>query len=122
MGVAMGGRIKQAVVEDEEPDIWNWKAARTVNIQIINAVAFRAVTGLSPPISPLSFTRHFVKGIPGTPEPAFVKQLTGTTDRLLSVKSVNELDWEHGAALGVTLDGKSVILCVCCEVNICDSV
>jgi len=122
MGIAVGGTIKQAITEDKSPHFWNWKAARTVNIQIINTVAFQAVTGLSPPLSQLSFTRQFVKGVPGTQEPASIKESMKTIDRLQYVKSVNELDWERGAALGVLLDGKSVVLCVCCEANICDSV
>jgi len=40
MGFAMGAKAKQITYKDRNPDIWNWEAARTINIQIINAVAF----------------------------------------------------------------------------------
>ena len=120
MGLSMGGHIRQRIYEDERVDIWNWKSARTINVQIINTVAFRAVTNLYPPISPISFTRHRVKGVPGTPEPASVA-VDCDSDRLELVKSMNQVDWDRGAALGVTLNGRKIILCVCCEDSICDS-
>ena len=121
MGVAMGGRIKQTIMEDEGRGVWNWDATRTVNIQIISSVAFQAVTGLAPPISPICLPECLSQSIPATPEPAQSRELALHPDRLSTVKSVNDLDWEHGTSVSMTLDGNTIILCVCCESNICDS-
>ncbi|PVH83912.1 hypothetical protein DL98DRAFT_90748 [Cadophora sp. DSE1049] len=121
MGVSMGGRLKQLVLEDKSSGIWNWKAARTINIQIINAIAFRAVTRLCPPISPFSYIHHSAIEVTATSKPASLRPGAISRNLLLSGKSVNELDWDKGAAVGVTIDGKSVAFCVCCETSICES-
>ncbi|KAK5174666.1 uncharacterized protein LTR77_001748 [Saxophila tyrrhenica] len=119
MGVALGGEFKQSVFEDQSTHIWNWKAARLVNIQILNSIAFQAVTGLRPPLSPLFFGDLQLKTVARVPEPATVT--TKAMERLQSVKAINELDWERGAAVGVHVDGETVVLCVCCEIRICDN-
>jgi hypothetical protein len=121
MGVAMGGQIKQTIVEDDSPRVWDWKATRCVNIQVINAVAFHAVTGLAPPLSPLFLTYPVTKSIPATPEPAYLKGSVQELEPLFSVKTINDLNWERGSAVSMTIDGDKIVVCVCCESNICDS-
>ncbi|PVH87509.1 hypothetical protein DL98DRAFT_405404, partial [Cadophora sp. DSE1049] len=64
MGLAPGGEIKQAVVPDKEPLEWNWTRARLVNVQIINSVIFENLTGIAPPLPPISFKDYLKAKLP----------------------------------------------------------
>ena len=54
MVLAAGGGIKQTIVNDPNPRVWNKAAMKIVNIQMVNSVAFEAITGLVPPMPTFS--------------------------------------------------------------------
>ena len=55
MGLVAGGRIKQTILKNSNPRAWNKTALKKINIQMINSVAFKAITGLVPPMPTISF-------------------------------------------------------------------
>lgn len=54
MSLGAGGKLQQCIKKTVDPGLWNWTASCFINIQIMNSVAFRDLTGISP-ICPLSF-------------------------------------------------------------------
>lgn len=55
LGVGAGGSIEQHIECDtHDPRIWDVANSKMLNIQIVDATTFRAVTGLSPPETPIS--------------------------------------------------------------------
>jgi hypothetical protein len=120
MGLAAGGNTRQEICQDEDPRIWNWRAAKTVNIQILNSVSFHAITGIYPPASPVSFKHYKAAGIPLQ---ALAQSLHpgAKQESLGGIKSVGELDGETDVRLDVALTRSAVVGCICCETSICDS-
>lgn len=65
MGIAAGGFIKQCILEDRYPaDRWNHEGTVHINVQILNSQVFRSVTGLAPPMSPISAKTYADLGLP----------------------------------------------------------
>ena len=67
MGIAAGGRLRQQIVKDQ--DIyrrrrWNAAATSMISVQVLNSVAFEAITGMVTPPTPI--TTKFGTGRPGT--------------------------------------------------------
>jgi hypothetical protein len=57
MGFAIGPRLHQSIEAIEGEAIWAWHNTQVINIQILNAVTFEAMTGLKTPTSPISWQR-----------------------------------------------------------------
>ena len=64
MGLAASARIKQSIYKDPDPTVWDYSQTRVLNIQILNSVAFQAVTGLMSPPSPVTPELYRKHGIP----------------------------------------------------------
>ncbi len=58
MVLGNGGIVKQHIHEGRAPRLWNWDATQVINIQVLNAAAFKAVTGMNPP-----YPRHLLRGV-----------------------------------------------------------
>jgi hypothetical protein len=72
MGIAAGGHIKQAIVEDQtwdlaqpnSPECWDTTKTKVFNVQILNTVHFRRVTGIAAPNPPVSAQTYADMGLP----------------------------------------------------------
>ncbi|KAL2018083.1 hypothetical protein VTK56DRAFT_1269 [Thermocarpiscus australiensis] len=64
MAVATGSRIKQHIFADPDPWRWESEPAGMLNIQILNAVAFTALTGRPGPPTPITAAAYAAKGFP----------------------------------------------------------
>ena len=54
MALGAGGNLGQSIEKTKDERLWDWGASKLINIQILNSVAFKAFTGLSP-VTPISF-------------------------------------------------------------------
>ena len=120
MGLAAGGGVLQEIQLDGDPTRWNWRKARVVNIQILNSVAFEAITGIAPPPSPISI-QHYIEARLPFYHVIQTQSVNGNTV-LKGIKSVGELDALAVVSKDVYLhkDG-ALIGCVLCGGNLCDS-
>lgn len=65
LGTAAGGLIKQCILEDtNSPSIWQRERTICFNVQVLNSDAFRQVTGMEPPGTPISATTYASQGLP----------------------------------------------------------
>lgn len=96
MGVAAGGLIKQAIVEDTyEPGIWDTDNSTFFNVQILNSAVFEQVTGQPPPNTPVNAQAYAQNGFPYFD--IFDEKPSGIKGDFRGVKSVNEKDMEDKA-------------------------
>ncbi|KAG0637416.1 hypothetical protein HOY80DRAFT_269585 [Tuber brumale] len=122
MGLAAGGRIKQTITKDLDPRVWNKADMKMVNIQMVNSVAFEAITGLAPPMPTVSFEDYAKAKIPyyihDQANPAWIRR------QFDSVSTVSEIDTEKDVEFLESLKspGGTLVGCVCCERNMCDCV
>ncbi|KAI9771519.1 MAG: hypothetical protein M1840_002139 [Geoglossum simile] len=96
MVVAAGGLIHQSIEKDtHSPSKWRPNDTITVNLQIVNSQVFQAITGASPPESPIDASTYASLGLP------FFKlydesplSISGAFDK---VKSIGNIDgyWDH---------------------------
>jgi len=63
MALGAGGKLGQSIEKTKDERLWNWGASKLFNIQILNSVAFKAFTGLSP-VTPISFREYVTAKIP----------------------------------------------------------
>ncbi|KAF3932458.1 hypothetical protein ABW19_dt0203117 [Dactylella cylindrospora] len=121
MGIGAHARIQQSIMETNDPRLWNWKKSRFINIQIVNAVAFKSITGLSP-LSPIPLK---------LPEQATLTKsyLLRTAPNLDSgsstrtFKSISDIDAEE--RINVDLRARTnerMSGCASCELNFCNVV
>ncbi len=65
MGIAAGGLINQCVLPDTHPtDFWERNNSVCFNVQILNAIAVRNVTGMEAPETPVSAATYAEEGKP----------------------------------------------------------
>ena len=65
LGLGIGGKIRQQIEKDEEdPRIWDVANSQLLNIQIINAFDFFALTGIAPPPTPINEYTYAEHGLP----------------------------------------------------------
>jgi hypothetical protein len=92
MSLAPGGLIKQTIIKDDIPaGEWDVDSAILVNVQLINAVIFKTITGVTPPKTPISATTYAKHGFPFYET---YKEPSGVVGGLRSLKSVGEMDME----------------------------
>jgi hypothetical protein len=102
MGVAAGGLIHQFIEKDTHPPSkWRPKDTITVNVQIVNSQAFQAITGASPPESPIDASTYASLGLP------FFKlydesplSISGAFDKVKSIGNIDE-SWDYHEHLHV---------------------
>jgi len=92
MGLAAGGRIKQTIEKDPNPRAWNKAGMKMVNIQMVNSVAFEAITGLVPPMPTISFEDYTKAKIPyyihDRADPSWICQQFSTVSEMDTAKAV----------------------------------
>jgi len=90
LGVAAGGYIKQSILPDTNPaSIWERDQTIYFNVQILNSAAFRNITGLEPPKTPISAATYASQGLP------FYKiynEKSGIKGNFEDIKSVKAID------------------------------
>lgn len=90
MGIAAGGRIKQQILRDTYGvDSWNSKNNRSLNIRLVNSHAYKAITGIDPPQSPVTaieyqlaripWYTHYDETAPVVKPPSIFKRILGVT-------------------------------------------
>lgn len=90
LGVAAGGYIKQCIRRDtNQASIWEREKTICFNIQILNSTAFRGVTGLEPPKTPISAATYASYGLPFF---EIYNEESGIKGNLEDVKSVKAID------------------------------
>lgn len=121
MGLAAGSRLRQAILRDPfGPAAWSKDRATLLSVQILNSVAFEALTGMLAPASTVTPQTYLEQGLP-----FFASYAEGVvTDggaNLAGVRSVGEIDALDGSLrLGVDASGGKVG-CTVCEGMLCNS-
>ena len=102
VGLGAGGRMRQEIYADDYgSDTWEPRPCATVRIDLVDAVAFEAVTGVkvpAPPVDAESYTRH------GLPWFDLLDPLRGdipAADRLAGIRSVADLQNERDEPLPI---------------------
>lgn len=91
IGLAAGGLVHQTIVKDSnDPYIWEPDSGTILNVQILNSLHFREVTGMEPPASPITASTYAQHGFPYYQ--IYDEKLSGIKGNFEAVKSVNELD------------------------------
>lgn len=88
MGIAAGGAIKQAIVRDPGK-LWCKSETKTFNIQILNSIHFRHVTGKNPPETPID-ARTYVRL--GYPFYSIYEEPNDIAGDFLDVQSIGQID------------------------------
>jgi hypothetical protein len=93
MGVGAGGRMRQEIYADEHGiGTWQPEPARTVRIELVEARAFEALTGIAvpgPPVDAETYTRH---GLPWFDLLDPTRSDIAAAERLASVRSIADLE------------------------------
>ncbi|KAK6337489.1 hypothetical protein TWF730_002888 [Orbilia blumenaviensis] len=139
MGIGVQGNIIQNILKTKTSDLWRWERSRFINIQIINAVVFQKITGLSynspiplrapkpDPVAPnlLGYSEGGYQGGAASPNGG-----SGDTNLISTAPSavtppyqtITEIDKEEMITFNINLvEGKYKIGCACCERNFCDT-
>lgn len=105
MGLGAGGRMRQEIYEDEYGiRTWEHAPSRTVRIDLVDALAFEALTGLSvpgPPVDAETYTRF---GLPWFDLLAPTKTDIAAAGRLASVRSIADLEGRDEEPLPIPED------------------
>lgn len=93
MGIAAGGRIKQSIVRDTTaPTFWDGARTTTVDMHIVNSTAFKQITGMDPPETPITAKTYEKAGLPYFD--IWNEKPSGIKGDFEGVKSVNQLNKE----------------------------
>ncbi|KAM0324390.1 hypothetical protein ACHAQA_008172 [Verticillium albo-atrum] len=99
MGIAAGGLITQTINPDAYPaDSWDASASVMLNLQILDAASYCAVTGLPPPSTPVNGEEYAKHGYPYFE--IWNEEKTGVQGDFAEVKSVAQLEKERALAEG----------------------
>ena len=93
MGLGAGGRMRQEVYADDYGiETWEPAPARAVRVDLVDALAFEALTGISvpgPPVDAATYTSH---GLPWFDLLAPTKQDLAAAEKLASIRSIADLE------------------------------
>jgi len=65
MGLAPGGRMRQEIYTDHfDMDVWDLRSSSRCFVHLVNSLAWRSITGDSPPTAPLTSKSYAKAGIP----------------------------------------------------------
>lgn len=97
MGIAAGGKMKQHIYPDPHGlDAWDQSNYGRVYVHIINSMAFREITGLEPPPTPVTAKTYAEYGLPWFDLYDEGIGDIAAPDALKKVKSVKEMDEQKG--------------------------
>jgi hypothetical protein len=88
MGIAAGGSIKQQIQKDTYGVAsWNPHKKRSLTIHLVNSMAYKAITGIDPPSSPITVATyerakipwfsHYDETVPAVKPPSVFKRILG---------------------------------------------
>jgi hypothetical protein len=110
MGIAAGGKMKQKIYPDPYGiDTWDEGNYGRVFVHIINSVAFKAVTGLEPPPTPISAKTYAKYGLPWYDLYDEDKGDLSPSGELKKIKSIRKLDKEKDIKLSAEEEGVEVL-------------
>jgi len=90
MGIAAGGLINQCILPDNNPaSFWERDNSICFNVQILNTIAFRNVTGMEAPETPISAATYAEEGKPFFK--IYEEKSTVEKGQFGDIKSVEEL-------------------------------
>lgn len=93
MAIAPGAKITQKIYEDPHGyDAWASDRYGAVAIHIVNSLAFRELTGLKPPETPISAHTYAEHGLPWYDIYDEDRQDVRTVEELYTIKSVSLMD------------------------------
>jgi hypothetical protein len=93
MSLGAGGRMRQEIYEDEYGiGTWQRKPARTVRVDLIDALAFEALTGMDVPGPPVDAETYTQYGMPWFDLLQPTKTDIAAAERLASVRSIADLE------------------------------
>lgn len=97
MGVAAGALIKQCILPDSNPSSIS-QHDRTIcfNFQILNSAAFRQVTDLKPPETPVSAATYASQGLPFYDIYNEESDIAGGFENIKSIKATDKVKGEQG--------------------------
>ncbi|KAM0285354.1 hypothetical protein ACHAQH_001543 [Verticillium albo-atrum] len=99
MGIAAGGLITQTINPDGYPaDSWDTSASIMLNLQILDAASYCAVTGLPAPSTPVNGEEYARHGYPYFE--IWDEEKTGVKGDFAEVKSVAQIEKERALAEG----------------------
>lgn len=88
MGIAAGGAISQSIVRDPGR-LWLKSETKTFNIQILNSVHFRHVTGKAPPKTPIDARTYAQLGYPFY---SISEEPSDIAGDFLDIRSIGQID------------------------------
>jgi hypothetical protein len=88
MGIAAGGSIKQQIQKDTYGvESWSPNKKRSLTIHLVNSMAYKAITGIDPPSSPITaatyehakipWFSHYDETVPAVKPPSVFKRILG---------------------------------------------
>jgi hypothetical protein len=97
MSLAAGGKIKQKIYPDPHGmDSWDQHTFGRLYVHIVNSMAFREITGLEPPPTPVSAKTYTIWELPWYDLYDEDQGDLEASDTLKELKSVKETDLEKG--------------------------
>jgi hypothetical protein len=121
MALGAGGNLGQSIEKTTNERLWDWGAAKLINIQILNSVAFKEFTGVAP-VTPISFREYVKAKIPFYSFP-YVSEDSIIGDPATTFRSIGQIDRSATVEIGIRVNRlRKPVGCSNCEQNICDTV
>lgn len=99
MGLAAGGKMEQEIYPDSHGvDTWDEKNFGRVYVHIVNSMMYHQITGMAPPITPVTAKTYTEYGLPWFDLYDEGKGDIAPSDKLSKVKSVKQMDKKKGFA------------------------
>jgi hypothetical protein len=97
MGIVVGGNIKQTIVKDrgwtstasDESNRWDTSTTKVFNVQILNTLHFRRVTGLEAPKPPIDAKTYADLGLPFF---SMYEEPTDVSGNFRDVRSIGQIN------------------------------
>lgn len=89
MGIAAGGQIDQVVKRDSGEYKWDATQTKVFNVQVLNSLHFKQITGVAPPASPISPATYAKHGYPFF---TMYEEPSTVAGEFSIVKSVGQID------------------------------
>ena len=97
MGLAPGGRMQQEIYSDDfDMDVWDLRSSSRCFVHLANSLAWRAITGDSPPTAPLTSKSYAKAGIPWFDYYAEGQTAVPGSKALSQLKSVLQMGKQKG--------------------------
>jgi hypothetical protein len=103
-----------------KPEAWARHRATVLSVQILNSVAFEALTGMLAPPSPITPETYAQYGLKFFASYAEGVDTDGAKN-LAGLKSVGEIDVMGGVFLGVNVASARNVGCTVCRRMLCDA-